>query len=85
MKNEQVKTKPVAEVRLGNIRAAIWKNEGRASAWFSVSLERSYRDGEDEFKSTSSFGRDDLLAVSKVANLAHTRIFELQREERSDD
>lgn len=84
MKTEQVKTKPVAEIRLATIRAAIWRNEGRNSRWYSVTLERSYRDGEDEFKSTTSFGRDDLLTVAKVVDLAHSRIFELQSEDRTD-
>jgi hypothetical protein len=85
MKNEQAKSKPAAEVRLGNIRAAIWKNEGKNGVWFTVTVDRSYRDDEDEFRSSNSFGRDDLLAVAKVVDLAHTRIFELQRDERTDD
>jgi hypothetical protein len=43
MKNEQAKSKPAAEIRLGNIRAAIWKNEGKTGTWFTVTVERSYR------------------------------------------
>ncbi len=82
MKNEQARTKPATEVRLGNIRAAIWRNEGKNGAWFTVTVDRSYRDDNNEVHSSQSFGRDDLLALAKVVDLAHTRIFELQREER---
>ncbi len=82
MKNEQARTKPASEVRLGNIRAAIWRNEGKNGVWFTVTADRSYRDDEGEPKSSQSFGRDDLLTLAKVMDLAHTRIFELQREER---
>jgi hypothetical protein len=57
MKTEQAKTKPAAEVRFGNIRAAIWRNEAESGPWYNVTIERSYRDGSD-YKSSSSFGRD---------------------------
>ena len=81
MKNEQAKSKPVAEVRLGNIRAAIWRNESESGPWFNVTFERSYREGK-EYRSSFGFGRDDLLTLAKAADLAHTRIFELQQENR---
>ena len=32
-------------------------------------------------RATQSFGRNDLLLLAKVADLAHSRIFELQQEE----
>ena len=41
---------------------------------YGVKLTRRYRDGE-EWATTDTFGRDDLLLVSKVADLAHTWIF----------
>ena len=81
-KQQQAKTKPVAEVRYGNIRAAIWRNENKDSAWYNVTFERSYRD-EEELKSSQSFGRDDLLLLAKIANEAHSLICALQREERA--
>jgi len=87
MKNQQLKTKPAAEVRYGNIRAAIWRNEGKKNggAYFTVSIERIYRDDEDEFRTSHSFGRDDLLLLAKVADTAHCRIFDLQQEEYSNE
>ena len=84
MKNEQARTKPAAEVRYGNIRAAIWRNEGKNGVWFTVTVERSYRNEQGEPHSSQSFGRDDLLSAAKVLDLAHSRIFELQAEERID-
>jgi hypothetical protein len=82
MNNEQSRQRPAAEVRLGNIRAAIWKNEGKAGIWYNATFERSYRD-ENEPRSSQTFGRDDLLVLAKVADLAHIRIFELQHEDRN--
>ena len=37
------------------------------------------RDAAGQWKTTQSFGSDDLLVLAKVADRAHSRIFELQR------
>ena len=72
---EQTKKRPVHELRIGAIRAAIWRNEGANGPWHGVSFERLYRDGE-EWNSSASFGRDDLLVLAKLADQAHTWIIE---------
>ena len=67
--------KPVHEVRLGAIKAAIWANETEKGVRHNVTFQRLYKEG-DGWRSSDSFGRDDLLLVAKVANLAHTWIYE---------
>lgn len=79
MSDEETKSKPVAEIRLGSIKAAIWKNEAESGTRHSVTFERLYCDGL-VWKSTVSFGRDDLLVLAKVADLAHSKIHELKAE-----
>ena len=74
------KNKPADEVRLGSIKGAIWRNEGERGARYSVTFERLYKEG-GEWKSSSSFGRDELLLLAKVADRAHSRIFELTAED----
>ena len=64
---------PAHEVRLGAVKAAIWQNDTDSGVRYNVTFQRLYRDGED-WKSTDSFGRDDLLLLGKVADLAHTWI-----------
>ena len=66
-------TRPVHEVRLGLIKGAIWANTTREGVMFNVTFERSYKDGE-EWRTTHSFGRDDLLKVAKLADEAHSWI-----------
>ena len=63
--------KPVHEVRLGKIRAAIWRNGEKGKSWFSVSLSKIYTDADGKWKDTTSFHRDDLPLLCKVADLAH--------------
>jgi len=73
------KQKPVHEVRLGFIKAAIWRNETDNGARYNATFSRLYKDGED-WKSTDSFGRDDLLLLGKVADQAHSWICEQAQE-----
>lgn len=67
--------KPTKEIRLGRITAAIWLNEGSNGAFYNVTISRIYKDGND-WRRSDSFGRDDLPLVAKVADLAHTWIYE---------
>ncbi|MCA9160423.1 MAG: hypothetical protein KDA72_18960 [Planctomycetales bacterium] len=63
------------EVRMGRIKAAIWENETQNGSRHNVTVSRLYRDGE-QWKDSSSFGRDDLPLVAKVVDQAHSWIFE---------
>lgn len=70
---DSAKQRPAHEIRLGRIRATIWANQNDNGNWYNVTLSRSYKDG-DEWKSSASFGRDELLTVAKVADLANSWI-----------
>ena len=69
------KQKPMHEIRLGRIRAAIWANQtSEEVVWFNVTVSRLYKEG-DVWKDTSSFRRDDLPVVTKVVDLAYAWIW----------
>jgi hypothetical protein len=76
--NPSPKTKPVNEVRIGNVKAAIWKNDTANGARYNVTFERLYTT-EGKWHSTGSFGRDDLLLLAKVADAAHTWVTQYQK------
>ena len=63
-----------SDARLGAIKATIWKNDTENGPRYSVTITRLYKDGED-WKTTDSFGRDDLPLAGKVLDMAHTWIF----------
>ena len=71
--------KPVHEIRMGRIKAAIWENSTQNGPRHNVTLVRIYKDG-NQWKTSDSFGRDDLPLVMKVADLAHSWIYELGQE-----
>ena len=68
------KVKPVHQIRLGNIKAAIWENTTENGKQFNVTFERLFKKG-DEWQSSNSFGKGDLLQLGKVASEAHSWIF----------
>jgi len=66
----------VKTLRLGRIKAAIWENESDNQKFYNVTFARGYLDEAKNWHDSDSFGRDDLLLVAKLADQAHTFIFE---------
>ena len=66
---------PVHKLRYGAVDAAIWKNirEGMSGEFFSVTLSKRFKQGED-WKESKSFDERDLPTVAKAANDAHSWI-----------
>lgn len=67
--------RPVHEVRLGKVKAAIWRNETDVGTRYSVTFSRIYKT-DSGWESSMSFGRDELPLVGKVSDLAHTWIYQ---------
>jgi hypothetical protein len=77
------KQKPISEVRIGTVKAAIWQNDTESGARYNVTFQRLYRGDEGTWQSTDSFGRDDLLVLAKVADKTFEAIHELQQKSES--
>jgi hypothetical protein len=61
---------PVHHIRHGVISASIWRQQTAKGAVFNVTFQRSYKDGED-WKTSASFGRGNLLVLSLIAARAY--------------
>lgn len=61
------RTQPVHRVRLRNVSAAIWRNEGERGPWFAATFSRSYRDQGGNWHSSDNFAGPDLLLLAEVA------------------
>ncbi len=77
--------KPFAKVRIGAVKGAIWQNQAGDHTRYSVTFSKSYRDADGQWKTTQSFGRNDLLVLAKVADQAHSRIIELQQAQEESE
>lgn len=74
-------SKPIKKFKAGSVELNIWHNEALVdkpetgmtkSDWYSVTMQRSYRDAEGNWKKTSSWRLDDL----PKATLVLTKAFE---------
>ena len=79
---KQTKTKPANEIRIGRIKATIWKNDTENGDRFNTAFAKVYRvpeaqrDGPNDngWRETRSIGRDDLLVLAKLADQVHSWI-----------
>ena len=62
-------SKPVRKFRIGNVTVAVWKND----EFYSVTLQKSFKDGE-EWKNTDSLGSGDILNAMKCLERAEAYI-----------
>lgn len=80
--------KPVQTFRLRGISASVFENHAisgeRDITFHKVSLQRTYRDG-DQFKTTTSFGRDDLPIAMHVLHQAWQFILEAESKRGTTD
>ncbi len=68
------KQRPAQTIRQGRLKVTIWRQESDKGPWYSVVPSRTYRDQSEQWQSSSSFGRDDLLLLAKLLDQAHTWI-----------
>lgn len=75
------KKPPIHEVRLGRVKGLVWENSTPKGPRYSVTITRLYKEDE-EWRETTSFDRDDLPLVCKVADRCHTFVYEHIAESR---
>ena len=81
------KDRPVKVIRLRNIRGNIWANRTKdgSSTFYNATFDRIWKEDDQvgdggevtkkgEWHQSPSFGSDDLLLLTKVADLCHTWI-----------
>lgn len=65
---------PVHEIRVGMMKARIWRKRTRFGPRHTVSIVRLFRNG-DVWKESSRFGRDDIPVLRLLLDKVHTWIF----------
>jgi hypothetical protein len=75
---------PVHEIRMGKTKCCIWQNTSGDKTYHNVTVARLYKDGDD-WKESTSFGRDDLPILAEVVQEAWKWIYTEARERRDRD
>lgn len=69
-------SKPEKTIRVGGIQIAIWSNETSKGTFQSITIDKSYKDGET-WKRTKSFKPSDLvklqLGINKVLEYLYVK------------
>lgn len=69
--------KPIRTFRLRGVKVAVFENRTEQGAFYKTSLQRIYREGE-EWKTTTSLGRDDLPVARLLLGWAWEFILEAE-------
>ena len=73
------RNKPVREHWDGNIKAAIFANQGQNGPVFNTTYSRIYTDAEGKTKAAYSFSGVENLRVAELARKAHNTTNELRK------
>ena len=76
---------PIKTLRIGRLKAAVWENGSDDRTFYNVTFARTYMGEDKKFRDADSFGRDDLLLLSKLADVAHTFVCDRMATQRPDE
>jgi hypothetical protein len=75
---------PIAKFRAGQVSAALWENEiqtaGRTVTVLKATIQRRYRDTDGQWKSSTSFSRNEIPLAIHCLQKAFEKIVELQND-----
>lgn len=74
--------RPIADFRMGSIKAAVWRHVNDRGVRYTTKFVRSYRDRNGDYRDTSVFDYDDLPVLEKLAGRAQVTICQLQDQDR---
>lgn len=76
----QNENRPVHVIRRKGVKASIFVNKSGDSEFAKVTVQKIYRDDTGNWKTTTSFGRDDLPLVTLVTKRAWEWILDREAE-----
>ena len=80
---------PEKKFRAGAISAAVFKNEatreGNISVFYTIVIDRSYKDKNDQWQRTNSFRFMDLPNIRYISEKAYEYLIEMRNETKGID
>ena len=65
---------PAYASRHRRLQIAVWENDSSNGTFFTAGIQRSYKDGEEWKRTSSTLNRDDLLVAAKLLNWSHSAV-----------
>ncbi|MBI9018553.1 MAG: hypothetical protein JEZ07_14975 [Phycisphaerae bacterium] len=69
-----MQTKPEKEYRAGQIKTSIWAKTNNNSRIYSVTIQKSYQDKNNNWKHSTTFFKDDIPKLQLVLTKAYEYI-----------
>ncbi len=83
--NEKETKKPKENIRIGACQVAIWENvhkvDGNDVSFMSAQVSRGYKDKNDEWQKTDSFGYNDIPKIILALNKAYDFMSKKEKDE----
>jgi len=80
---------PVARFRAGQVASAVWQNtiqiQGKAVTVLKATVQRRYKDKDGNWKSSNSFGRNEIPLAIYCLTQAFQKIIDEQSANSSND
>ena len=68
-------SQPVHKIQDGCLKVAIWRNTStEGKTYYSVTPQRSFKDGDDTWRETESLNADDCLPMAELLREAYAWI-----------
>ena len=83
-KSAETAKPPVAKLKDGLIFLNIWERPTDNGKFFSVTIERRYKNKDEEWASSRSLNEDDLLGTSELLKQAYKEIKRLRSPVRNE-
>lgn len=75
--------RPVDQFRDAGVQASIWENGSGKNAFRIATFQLRYRDKDENWQTSTSYGTNDLLHLEKAVAEARSRIMTWQRSKGS--
>ncbi|MEM9167047.1 MAG: hypothetical protein AAGB48_08475 [Planctomycetota bacterium] len=81
---QNANTVPIDRFVYGSLHVTIWENTDRDDrAYFSIRVERRYKDNKGAWQSSNRFGKNAIPVLSDLLGKAYARLSELEADRRS--
>lgn len=64
------KNEPIEKFRFGSIEVAVWENQQKNGKSRSISIQKSYRDKNNDWQTTNSFFENEIEILISLINKA---------------
>lgn len=78
-------SQPAHKIRVGNLHVTIWRNTNRdkGTTFYTLDPARSYKQGDETWKETTSLGQDEALIMAELLRQAWAWIARQQQADYS--